>query len=68
MSFEVRNPEIEKVLQKLAKFLDGEMPPGHGFTLFIFEKGGKNVFYISNAQRESMLGVLKEFIARQTIN
>jgi len=40
-------------------------PPGYGFNLLVFSFGdGGNMFYTSNAQRETMIQAMQEFIAK----
>lgn len=68
-SYEVHHAGAERVLRDIARMLKDVMPPGFGFTLFIFEYGDDvdhgSMFYASSSERESMLKVLKEFIAKQ---
>lgn len=64
--FEVFNENIEFLLRELGEFLNRKMPKGWGFTLqiFSFGKNGSN-FYISNANRDDMVKMMKEFIERE---
>lgn len=68
-SYEVHHAGAERTLRDIGNMLKGIMPPGFGFTLFIFEYGDDvdhgSMFYASSSDRESMLKVLKEFIAKQ---
>lgn len=67
--YSVRNTEIEQKMKELAIRLKSEMPEGWGFTLLIFEFGGPgtSLFYISSAEREDMMNVMREFINRNTM-
>lgn len=68
-SYEVHHAGAERTLRDIARTLKDVMPPGFGFTLFIFEYGDDvdhgSMFYASSSVREDMLKVLKEFIAKQ---
>jgi hypothetical protein len=66
--FEVRNARAEAKLKQIGNALAESMEglPGYGFTLLLFKfntnpdvKG--EMFYISNADRDSMIAVLKEY-------
>jgi GTPase len=65
-SYEVHHAGAERALKEIAGMLKDRMPPGYGFSLFVFEFGDDGaVFYVSSAQRKDMLNVLKEFIKKQ---
>lgn len=68
-TFEVHHATAERKLREIARLLKDSMPPGWGFTLFIFEYGDEvdkgSMFYASSSDREDMIKVLKEFIAKQ---
>ena len=65
MSYEIRNPEIERLLKELGIKIRKDMPRGFGFTLFIFGYGeDKPLFYISSAVREDMIKTMYEFIEK----
>lgn len=68
-SYEVRHATAERKLREIGRMLKDTMPTGWGFTLFIFEYGDEvdkgSMFYLSSSEREDMLKVLKEFIAKQ---
>lgn len=67
MSYNIRNEEIELILRDIGKRIGASIPPGWGFNLQIFEfEPGDALFYISNANREDIVKVMKEFIARNT--
>ncbi len=64
--YEVKDPDIQRLLQFLGSRLGEAMPEGWGFGLFIFSYGENGaMFYISSAEREGMLKTLKEFIDRE---
>lgn len=68
INYNVRDPEIEALLKSLGDRLKFSMPPGWGFNLMLFTYGeGGNLFYISSAEREDVIKVMKEFIARNTM-
>jgi len=53
-------------LRTLGEQIKKGMPKGWAFTLFMFTLGKDgSMFYLSSAERTSMLEALKEFIARQ---
>lgn len=59
----------ERQARKLAELLKGSMPPGIGFTLFLFTVGekpgeGNHLAYISMADRADMIKTIKEWLAR----
>ncbi len=65
-NYEVNDPKIERLLKDIGGRLKSAMPPGWGFTLFIFSFGkGGSLFYLSSAQRDDMINTMKEFIKRQ---
>lgn len=66
--FAVRSEEIETKLRELASMIGSQLPEGWGFNLLLFSYGeGGNLFYISSAEREDTIKVMKEFISRQTM-
>lgn len=65
MKFEVRNEQAEAMLNEVGQLLKAVCPPGYGFSLLVFSFGeGGNMFYASNAERESMIQAMQEFIAK----
>lgn len=65
-NFEVRNEEAEKALRGIADYIKGMVPAGMGFTLLLFDFGPDgNMFYLSSAERETMVEAMKEFISKQ---
>jgi hypothetical protein len=64
-NFEVFNEEIEIKLKEIGHFIGDTLPEGWGFTLLLFSFGeGGSTFYISNAERASMIEAMKEFIKK----
>jgi len=71
--YEVRNAEIERALRTLATLIDGEIPEGWGFGLFLVPygenepepKGKGAVFWISNSEREGMVDAISGWIDLQ---
>jgi hypothetical protein len=61
-SFEIRDEELEGMLKELGDFIGGKLPPGFGFSLLLFTFEPGVTFYISNAERGTMLKALQEFI------
>lgn len=64
-NYKVFNEDIEFRLKELGDLIGSQMPMGWGFTLLIFDfnKGPDgSLFYISNAQRDDMVAMMKEFI------
>jgi hypothetical protein len=65
MRFEVRHVEAEAMLKEIGQMMKASCPPGYGFSLLIFSFGPDgNMFYTSNAERESMIEAMQEFIAK----
>jgi hypothetical protein len=65
MRFEVRDENAEKTLRELGKLLREACPPGFGFSLLIFTMPGPgHMFYTSNAERETMIQAMLEFVAK----
>jgi hypothetical protein len=61
--FEVRNEGIEAALREVGNLIRSKIPEGCGFGLMIFQTGeGGDLFWVSNARREDMIAVMKEFI------
>jgi hypothetical protein len=71
MAFEVRNEEVEAKLKEIGRGIKESMPAGFGFTLMIFsyEGGAKgSLFYLSSAERDSMIETMREFIRKHEHN
>lgn len=63
--YEVRNEAAEKMLNEIGKALREACPPGFGFSLLVFSFGdGGEMFYTSNAERETMCQAMQEFITK----
>lgn len=64
-NFEVRDEKAEKMLREIGEMLRSSCPPGFGFALLVFTMPGTgSMFYTSNAERESMILAMQEFIAK----
>lgn len=64
---EVRNPEAEEALRKIAENIKTMTPDGMGFTIMLFDlegAGDNAMFYMSSAERGDMVKAMKEFISR----
>lgn len=60
--YEVRDADVEAALRELADHIAGTVPDGFGFCLLLFTFEPGATFYISNAERGTMLTALQEFI------
>lgn len=50
-------------MNKLAEFINSQLPSGYGFTLLVFTFGESGFMnYISNAHREDVKKALKEYL------
>lgn len=59
--------EMRPLLQKLGAFIAEGLPTGWGFNLLLFTYGeGGSLFYISSAEREDVIAVMREYINRNT--
>lgn len=65
-NYEVKNPELQAVLKSIGSKVGGALPDGWGFALFLFEMGMKGgaTFYISSADRESVVEAMQEWMDR----
>ena len=68
MVFEIRNPEVEEKLREIGRELKGRMPEGFGFALLIFSYEPGSMFYLSSAERDTMIAAMREFIAKHEHN
>ena len=68
MAFEVRNAEVETKLKEIGRSIKADMPKGFGFALLIFSYEPGSMFYISSAERETMIAAMREFIAKHEPN
>ena len=69
--FEVRNPEVEAKLRDIGMRLKDSVGqiPGYGFALMLFSYGeGGDFFYISSAERTSMVNLLREWIQKLEVH
>jgi hypothetical protein len=65
-SYAVRHAGAERALREAADAVKAKVPHGFGFGLFIFEFGEYgSMFWISNAQRPTIIKALREWIAKQ---
>ena len=65
MPKEIMLHEIEAKCREIGHLIGGEMPAGVGFCfmMFTFGEGGWST-YVANAERESMMIALEEFIEK----
>lgn len=71
MSFEVRNEEVEAKLKEIGRAIKADMPEGFGFALLIFSYKGApdgSMFYMSSAERSTMIAAMREFIQKHGEN
>jgi hypothetical protein len=68
--FQVRNEDVERKLRTIGTIVDGEVPDGWGWALFMVPfgaheaapKGLGAVFWISNSERPGMLDAIQGWI------
>jgi hypothetical protein len=59
--------EMRPILQELGGRIGAALPEGWGFNLLLFTYGaGGSLFYISSAERQDVIAVMREYIARNT--
>ncbi len=64
--YEVKNEVIQAMIKKMSEYINSKIPKGWGFCLLVFDyKDNGSMFYMSNAERESMIEGMEEFIAKQ---
>jgi hypothetical protein len=71
--YQVRNAEIERALRTIGTLIDGEVPEGWGWGLFLVPfgvneaapKGAGAVFWISNSERAGMIDAVKGWVLDQ---
>jgi hypothetical protein len=68
MAYEVRNLEVEAKLREMGRMFKDSMPKGFGFTVLIFSYEPGSMFYISSAERDTMITAMREFIAKHEHN
>ena len=68
--YEVRDPNVESLLRDIGYLLKAACDEhGYLFSLHIFNKGeGGGVFYVSSANRDDYIKMLKEFIQKFEAN
>ena len=67
--FQIRNQEVEARLKRIGDGLRTAMPKGYGFVLLIASSGeGGATFYISSHERENVIAMMREFIAKHEPN
>ncbi len=66
--FEVRNPEVEQRMKEIGRILKDTMPQGFGFALLIFSYEPGSMFYLSSAERDTMIAAMREFIQKHEHN
>lgn len=58
---------MRPILQALGGQIGAALPEGWGFNLLLFTYGaGGSLFYLSSAEREDVIAVMREFIKRNT--
>lgn len=62
--FYVRDEKAEEALRKIGRKIKSELlPEGYGFALLVFPFEGKGgMFYMSSAERKTMIEAMEEFI------
>lgn len=63
--YEVDDAALQAQLRELAAEIDARTDPEMGFCLLLFRFDGAGMFYISNAERPSMLKAIQEFVRVQ---
>ena len=63
--FYVKDPKAEEALKNIGRHIKNEMlPGGYGFALLVFNLGKEGgMFYMSSAERATMIEAMKEFIS-----
>lgn len=64
-AYNVRDPELEPVLRDIGDRIGSMLPEGYGFALFLMQFEQSNLFYISSAERDGMVQMLREWLNRQ---
>jgi hypothetical protein len=58
--------DMRPLLQRLGGFIGDDLPAGWGFNLLLFTYAPGSLFYISSAEREDVIAMMREFIKRNT--
>ena len=62
----VRDEDKYRALRTLATLIDGEVPEGMGFAVFLFDFGPEgSLSYLSSVERRDVVSVLKKWIAHE---
>ncbi len=62
---DMTEPELRDLMSRLGRAIHDRLPPGTGFLLLATSLGAGGVAqYISNVQRDSAIGLMRETIAR----
>jgi hypothetical protein len=57
--------DLERRVLALGKRLGSEMPPNVGFAVFLYNFGARGALaYCANGDRDDMVELIKEFLAR----
>lgn len=60
-----RRLALERRTVEIARKVKADLPPGTGFTLFLFNFGeGGNLAYVSTGEREDVVKAIREWLAR----
>lgn len=61
-------PEVAGAMKLIGNSIRDALPKSHGFALFVFDFGDAgHTSYISTGQREDVVKLLREFIARNDV-
>lgn len=66
-----REELVKESLNKIAMGIDSQIPKNFGFALLCFEFGednGRQLLYVSNADRKDIVKAMKEFIEKTEDN
>jgi len=64
--YEIKSDEKRRALRTIATLVDGQTPDGMGFAVFLFDFGPDGaLFYMSSAERQDIVAMMKEWIARE---
>lgn len=63
--FEINDDELRTLLNEVGHSIGDRLPSNWGFCLLLFSYEPGATFYISNAERGTMITALQEFIRKQ---
>ncbi len=64
--YEVKNEQIQDVLQRTGKVVGDALPPGWGFALFLMSYGPTgSLFYMSSAERDGVIAAVAAWVERE---